>query len=122
MLSRFSRKLTSSVRLTREQVRNSSGIKLFGEKEKAAEDYYFSKQDGMVANVIFLHYSLEKLIKHMIQDSPDEVGLTTGQVAGEPETCSDKIKLIFMKNGIPPNAHPQLLDDLVHLLESESRK
>jgi hypothetical protein len=43
-------------------------------------------------------------------------------VSGEPETIADKIKLIFMKNGIPPNANPQLLDDLVKLLESEARK
>lgn len=61
-------------------------------------------------------------MKQLIQDSPDAVGLTNGQISGEPETVSDKIKLIFMKNGIPPNAHPQLLDDLVKLLESEPRK
>jgi hypothetical protein len=65
---------------------------------------------------------IEKLIKHMIQDSPEAVGLTNGEVAGEPHTFADKIKLVFMKNGIPPNAHPQLLEDLVKLLESEPRK
>ncbi len=65
---------------------------------------------------------LEKLIKHMIQDSPDMIGLKNGEVSGEPHTLADKIKLVFMKNGIPPNAHPQLLDDLVKLLEAEPRK
>lgn len=59
----------------------------------------------------------------MIQDSPDMVGLANGETAtGEPHTLSDKIKLVFMKNGIPPNVHPQLLEDLVKLLESEPRK
>ena len=61
-------------------------------------------------------------MKQLIQDTPDAVGLTDGQLSGEPETIADKIKLIFMKNGIPPNANPQLLDDLVKLLESEARK
>ena len=64
----------------------------------------------------------EKLIKHMIQDSPEAVGLTNGELGVEAHTLADKVKLIFMKNGIPPNAHPQLLDDLVKLLESEARK
>lgn len=58
----------------------------------------------------------------MIQDSPDGVGITNGEIAGEGHTLADKIKLIFMKNGIPPNAHPQLLEDLVKLLEAEPRK
>lgn len=58
----------------------------------------------------------------MIKDSPEGVGLTNGEVAGEPHSLADKIKLVFMKNGIPPNAHPQLLEDLVKLLESEPRK
>ena len=65
---------------------------------------------------------LEKLIKHMIQDSPDMVGGLEGAATGEPHTLSDKVKLVFMKNGIPPNAHPQLLEDLVKLLEAEPRK
>jgi hypothetical protein len=68
-------------------------------------------------------YSLaEKLIKHMIQDSPEAVGINGGEIAGEAHTLADKIKLIFMKNGIPPNAHPQLLEDLVKLMEAEPRK
>jgi hypothetical protein len=58
----------------------------------------------------------------MIQDSPDMIGLNNGEVTGEPHSLGDKIKLVFMKNGIPPNAHPQLLDDLVKLLEGEQRK
>jgi len=58
----------------------------------------------------------------MIQDSPDMVGVTNGEAAGEPHNLGDKIKLVFMKNGIPPNAHPQLLEDLVKLLEAEPRK
>jgi hypothetical protein len=58
----------------------------------------------------------------MIQDSPEAVGLGNAEVGGEAHTLADKIKLIFMKNGIPPNAHPQLLDDIVKLLEAEPRK
>jgi hypothetical protein len=42
----------------------------------------------------------------MIQDSPDMIGLNNGEVTGEPHS----------------NAHPQLLDDLVKLLEGEQRK
>lgn len=58
----------------------------------------------------------------MIQDSPEGVGITNGEIAGEVHSLADKIKLVFMKNGIPPNAHPQLLEDLVKLLEAEPRK
>ena len=58
----------------------------------------------------------------MIQDSADMVGLGNVESTGEPHTVSDKIKLVFMKNGIPPNAHPKLLEDLVKLLEAEPRK
>lgn len=105
------------------QVRFSSGIKLLNERAKAEEDYYFSKQDGMLHGSVVFQIFSEKLIKHMIQDSPDAVGLTAGvEVTGEPHALADKIKLVFMKNGIPPNAHPQLLDDLVKLLEAEPRK
>ena len=58
----------------------------------------------------------------MIQDNPDAVNLGAGELATEAHTLGDKIKLVFMKNGIPPNAHPQLLEDLVKLLQEEPRK
>ena len=58
----------------------------------------------------------------MIQDSAEMVGLSNGEPTGEPHTLTDKIKLVFMKNGIPPNAHPKLLEDLAKLLEAEPRK
>jgi hypothetical protein len=72
---------------------------------------------------LLVHFVLEKLIRHMIKDSPEAVGLGAEELGtGEGHTLADKIKLVFMKNGIPPNANPQLVGDLVKLLEAEPRK
>jgi hypothetical protein len=74
-----------------------------------------------IEQYICIHY-VEKLIKHMIQDSPDMVSVTGADGVGEPHSIEDKIRLVFMKNGVPPNAHPKLLADLVKVLEGEPRK
>ena len=52
MLTHLLRKLPATSMLQCQRVRLSSGIKLINEREKAAEDYYFSKQDGMRSNNI----------------------------------------------------------------------
>lgn len=57
----------------------------------------------------------------MIQESPDMVGMVGSEGVGEPHSVEDKIRLVFMQNGVPPNAHPKLLADLVKLLEGQSR-
>jgi hypothetical protein len=55
MISRLPRVGLQLNRQTRVQVRFTSGIKLLNEKAKAEEDYYFSKQDGMIrSNLQFL--------------------------------------------------------------------
>ena len=48
MLARLSRAGISVSKRINTQVRFSSGIKLLNERAKAEEDYYFSKQDGMM--------------------------------------------------------------------------
>ena len=52
MLTHLLRKLPATSMLQCQRLRLSSGIKLINEREKAAEDYYFSKQDGMRSNNI----------------------------------------------------------------------
>ena len=48
MLSRVPKNALRSAVRSGFQVRSASGIKLLNEKAKAEEDYYFSKQDGMI--------------------------------------------------------------------------
>ncbi len=78
-----------------------STIKILDEKERAAEHLYFSKQDEVLLRRIFAEQK------------------TTEAEIAEPTTAEDKVKLVFMKNGIPPSANPKLLKDLVDLLLSK---
>ena len=48
MLSRVPTNALRSVVRPSYQIRCSSGIKLLNERAKAEEDYYFTKQDGMI--------------------------------------------------------------------------
>ena len=35
----------------------------------------------------------------------------------EATTTEEKIKMVFMKNGIPPSANPQLISDLLKIFD-----
>jgi hypothetical protein len=81
----------------------SSGVKIFDEKERADENYYFSKND-------------EVLLRRIFESSkdPSAGGLTLPE--GQAATAEDKVKLVFMKHGIPASANPELLKDLANLI------
>ena len=87
--------------------RRFSSIKIFDEKERSSEKLFFSKQD-------------EALLKKIFEASPKaSEGLEWAAALQEGAALSneDKVKLVFMKNGIPPSANPQLLKELVLLCD-----
>ncbi len=96
------------LRSARSSVRQFSTIRIFDEKERADENLYFSKQD-------------EALLKKIFEAADKPEGLEWAKLAATQTdadmSSEDKVKLVFMKNGIPPSANPQLLKDLVELMD-----
>merc|ERR1712060_1020490 len=86
------------------QVRNSVGIKILEEKGKAAESLYWAQEE-------------ERLLKQMIQNNPELDPAFQG-IAGidDGSSTADKVKMIFIKHGIPP-VNKALISDLVSLVE-----
>ena len=72
-------------------VRFSSGIKIL--------------EDGKAAETLYWHQEDEKLLKKMIKNNPELDPAFSG-IAGfaSDASCSttEKVKLLFMKHGIPP--------------------
>mmetsp|Transcript_9242 Transcript_9242/g.20545 ORF Transcript_9242/g.20545 Transcript_9242/m.20545 type:complete len:112 (+) Transcript_9242:94-429(+) len=88
------------------QVRAFSGIKILDEKARASEFMYWAAED-------------EKLLKKMIENNPafDPRLQGISKLLSEHENSTvDKIKMIFMKHGIPP-ANKALIADIVELIE-----
>ena len=86
--------------------RRFTSIRIFDEKERADESLYFSKQD-------------EALLKRIFEAEAAKSEASLGgefAALGEDASKEDKVKLVFMKHGIPPSANPQLLKDLVELM------
>ena len=84
-----------------------SRINILDEKEQANEKFYFSKQD-------------EALLKKIFEAAQLSGEVTTADgVFKEATTAEDKVKLVFMKNGIPPSSNPQLIADLVKMFENK---
>jgi hypothetical protein len=79
----------------------SSKINILDEKERADEKYYFSKQD-------------EALLKKIFDKLSADVDSSEG-IYREASTTEEKVKVVFMKNGIPPSSNPQLIGDLVKI-------
>mmetsp|Transcript_14833 Transcript_14833/g.40707 ORF Transcript_14833/g.40707 Transcript_14833/m.40707 type:complete len:121 (-) Transcript_14833:175-537(-) len=86
----------------------SVGIKILEEKGHAAENRYWHQED-------------EKLLRKMIE-SHSELDPKFAGVAGilSDSSCStqDKVKLVFMKHGIPP-LNKALIADMVELLDKK---
>ena len=55
MLSTFSKVIQRAAPRSLCQARFSSGIKLLNERAKAEEDYYFTKQDGMIVRYAYIN-------------------------------------------------------------------
>ena len=86
--------------------RRMSRINILDEKEKASENLFFSKQD-------------EALLKKIFEAAQLSGELSAEGVFKEASSTEEKIKLVFMKNGIPPSANPQLMADLVKLFDKK---
>merc|ERR1740139_829815 len=84
-------------------VRHSSGIKIL-DAGKAKESFYWAQED-------------EKLLKKMIENHP-ELNPDFAGVGGidDGASVSDKVKIVFMKHGIPP-VNKALINDIVELVE-----
>merc|ERR1712061_678028 len=92
---------------TQYAVRNYVGIKILEEKGKAQENMCWAQED-------------EKLLKQMIANNPELdpayqgiKGMITNDAAAN---TTDKVKLIFMKHGIPP-MNKALIADIVALVD-----
>merc|ERR1719387_3224283 len=86
------------------QIRNAVGIKILEDKGKAAENFYWAQEE-------------EKLLKKMIENNPELDPAFQG-VGGidDGSSTADKVKMIFIKHGIPP-VNKALIGDLVTLIE-----
>mmetsp|Transcript_30100 Transcript_30100/g.76010 ORF Transcript_30100/g.76010 Transcript_30100/m.76010 type:complete len:116 (+) Transcript_30100:85-432(+) len=82
----------------------SVGIKILDDAGKAMENHYWAQED-------------ERLLKKMVEADPTLDSNYCGVahlVNDDACTTTDKIKLIFMKHGIPP-VNKALINDLVEL-------
>eukprot|EP00405_Crypthecodinium_cohnii_P005460 CAMPEP_0194749190 /NCGR_PEP_ID=MMETSP0323_2-20130528/3386_1 /TAXON_ID=2866 ORGANISM="Crypthecodinium cohnii, Strain Seligo" /NCGR_SAMPLE_ID=MMETSP0323_2 /ASSEMBLY_ACC=CAM_ASM_000346 /LENGTH=117 /DNA_ID=CAMNT_0039664097 /DNA_START=67 /DNA_END=420 /DNA_ORIENTATION=+ len=86
----------------------STGIKIMDEAGAAKENLYWHNED-------------EKLIRKMIENNPDlnpDLQGISGILKDDTHSVSDKVKLVFMKHGIPP-VNKALISDIVDLVEHE---
>mmetsp|Transcript_26586 Transcript_26586/g.70393 ORF Transcript_26586/g.70393 Transcript_26586/m.70393 type:complete len:113 (+) Transcript_26586:82-420(+) len=87
-----------------QQARFATTIKIMDEKAKAAENLYWAAED-------------ERLLKKMLESHPEldpkYQGISAIMNEGD---ISYKLKMIFMKHGIPP-VNKDLIGDLASLVE-----
>eukprot|EP00933_Yihiella_yeosuensis_P066825 TRINITY_DN7129_c0_g2_i1.p1 TRINITY_DN7129_c0_g2~~TRINITY_DN7129_c0_g2_i1.p1 ORF type:complete len:112 (+),score=31.84 TRINITY_DN7129_c0_g2_i1:71-406(+) len=86
----------------------AGGIKILEDSGKAQENYYWAQED-------------ERLIKQMLANhpelSPEYQGISN--ILGQDSVnISDKVKLVFIKHGIPP-VNKALIADIVALAEAK---
>ncbi|EER20420.1 hypothetical protein Pmar_PMAR010157 [Perkinsus marinus ATCC 50983] len=65
----------------------------------------------------------EALLKKILEDNPEievERDLQRSPVHTG-SSIQDKVKMLFIQNGIPPTANPPLLEDLVQLIAEEKK-
>ncbi|KAF4671595.1 hypothetical protein FOL47_001410 [Perkinsus chesapeaki] len=87
-----------------------TGIRIMNERERAAENIYFSQQDEALLKKI-LEANPEIAVEQDLQRSPINTGTS----------IHDKVRMLFIQNGIPPTANPPLLEDLVQLIADEKK-
>eukprot|EP00440_Ansanella_granifera_P075649 gb/GFBE01082086.1/.p1 GENE.gb/GFBE01082086.1/~~gb/GFBE01082086.1/.p1 ORF type:complete len:112 (+),score=43.58 gb/GFBE01082086.1/:1-336(+) len=100
------RPLAARAPLARVQARNAGGIKILEESHKAQENLYMHQED-------------ERLIKKMLANHPElspEYQGISAILSDDSHKVEDKVKLIFMKHGIPP-VNKALIKDIVELCE-----
>jgi len=88
-----------------QQARTFSGIRILEEAHKAQENLYWAQED-------------ERLIRKMLENHPEmnpEYQGISGLLSNE-NKLEDKVKLVFMKHGIPP-VNKALINDIVKLVE-----
>lgn len=91
------------------QARFSGGIRILEEAHKAQENLYMHQED-------------EKLLRKMIANNPElnpEYQGIKGILDDSSHKVEDKVKMIFMKHGIPP-INKALIKDIVDLIEHQA--
>ncbi len=81
----------------------ATGVKLLKQRGKASEDLYFSQED-------------EKLLKKLLEANPNAGDDAFGCIQGD--NIEEKVKLVFLKHGIPP-LNKELIRDICGVLESK---
>eukprot|EP00931_Biecheleriopsis_adriatica_P102768 TRINITY_DN776_c0_g1_i2.p1 TRINITY_DN776_c0_g1~~TRINITY_DN776_c0_g1_i2.p1 ORF type:complete len:110 (+),score=31.64 TRINITY_DN776_c0_g1_i2:90-419(+) len=97
---------TARAALRQGQVRYAGGIKILEEGHKAQENLYMHQED-------------ERLLKKMVANHPELSPEYQGVAAilnDDAHKLEDKIKLVFMKHGIPP-INKALIKDIAALAE-----
>eukprot|EP00929_Paragymnodinium_shiwhaense_P100814 TRINITY_DN6341_c0_g1_i1.p1 TRINITY_DN6341_c0_g1~~TRINITY_DN6341_c0_g1_i1.p1 ORF type:complete len:140 (-),score=32.52 TRINITY_DN6341_c0_g1_i1:422-841(-) len=92
----------------RRSVGDFGGIRIIEERERALE-------------TLFAHQEDERLIRKMIENNPDldpNLRGVTG-LLDDGSSLADKIRMIFIKHGIPP-ANQNLINDLVSFIDLEA--
>lgn len=91
--------------------RFSGGIRILEEAHKAQENLYMHQED-------------EKLLRKMIANHPElspEYQGIKGIMMDDSHKVEDKVKLIFMKHGIPP-VNKALIQDIIDLVGQTAAK
>ncbi|CAJ1395727.1 unnamed protein product [Effrenium voratum] len=87
--------------------RFSGGIRILEEAHKAQENLYMHQEDEKL---------LAKMIANHPELSPEYQGIK-GIMMDDSQKVEDKVKMIFMKHGIPP-VNKALIQDIVALVDT----
>mmetsp|Transcript_90824 Transcript_90824/g.234534 ORF Transcript_90824/g.234534 Transcript_90824/m.234534 type:complete len:138 (+) Transcript_90824:89-502(+) len=93
------------------RARAISGIKILDDKEKAEENLYWAREDERL---------LRKMIDSHPELNPEYQGISGILTDDAHASVTDKVKMIFMKHGIPP-VNKTLIGDIVQLVESKGK-
>lgn len=91
--------------------RFSGGIRILEEAHKAQENLYMHQEDERL---------LRKMIANHPELSPEYQGIK-GIMMDDSHKVEDKVKLIFMKHGIPP-VNKALIQDIIDLVGQTAAK
>mmetsp|Transcript_20652 Transcript_20652/g.57615 ORF Transcript_20652/g.57615 Transcript_20652/m.57615 type:complete len:160 (+) Transcript_20652:38-517(+) len=83
--------------------RISTGIRILDDAGKAREDLYWAQED-------------ERLLAKMVANHPELDPKYQGVESGEESTTEHKVKMIFIRHGIPP-VNRALVSDIASLID-----
>ncbi|CAE8680150.1 unnamed protein product [Polarella glacialis] len=102
MQARFARSRLQPARCT-------GGIKILEDSKKAGENLYWAHEDAEL---------IKKMIANHPELSPEFQGVSS--IISSSAKMEDKVKLVFMKHGIPP-INKALIADITALVEEKAQ-